>query len=537
YGDTLWLTADSTAFLYEWNTDDGSVAGVAITQPGSYFAWVENALGCGLSSDTVEISFSTPPVSPTVSDTVVCPGSSLYLFANSTENISWFNDSLLLIGTGDSILISGLYATTQWYVQATDSFGCPSIFDTVLIDMGNLVLGPVAGNLMYCVNEDIALYTNSSGYAIEWTFNNNSVSQSDSLYIPSADTTHSGWYVVTLYSGSCSSAGDSVYVGVSPHPQGAFITGDTAYCENDSIALMVTPNANYSFTWNYPGGNFTGDTLILAPANISNSGIYSLFVTNNSCTDTITCSVTVNLSPVSAISGVRFVCEGDSLVLQNVNPGAGTFTWSGPDGQNLGSAYNLIISAVDSTWEGYYYLTSVTTQQCSTTDSFFVDVFDLPFFELGNDTIICAGSSFTLTGPPNYYYYQWSNGSNSQTTQVTDSGYISLTVVAPGGCHYSDSLFVEDIECTSPLANVFTPNGDGTNDFWMVQAEGIKDFHCTIYNRWGILMREWSNNPESWDGTNMQGEPVAEDVYYYVIEFTNYFSNREQYHGFVHLIR
>ncbi len=66
------------------------------------------------------------------------------------------------------------------------------------------------------------------------------------------------------------------------------------------------------------------------------------------------------------------------------------------------------------------------------------------------------------------------------------------------------------------VPNVFTPNGDGVNDEFRVAYRSLKEFHCWIYNRWGMLIYEWTDPAKGWDGT-INGRPAAEGAYYYVI--------------------
>lgn len=67
------------------------------------------------------------------------------------------------------------------------------------------------------------------------------------------------------------------------------------------------------------------------------------------------------------------------------------------------------------------------------------------------------------------------------------------------------------------LPNVFTPNGDGTNDFFIpFPYRNIKDVTVKIYDRWGVLLFE-SNDPAiNWDGRDMNTRKLCTDgVYYY----------------------
>lgn len=66
------------------------------------------------------------------------------------------------------------------------------------------------------------------------------------------------------------------------------------------------------------------------------------------------------------------------------------------------------------------------------------------------------------------------------------------------------------------LPNVFTPNEDGQNDrFIPFPYRFIDRIQLQVYNRWGSLVFETSNPDIDWDGTNLQGQNLAEGTYFY----------------------
>ncbi|MDW8159627.1 MAG: gliding motility-associated C-terminal domain-containing protein [Bacteroidia bacterium] len=95
-------------------------------------------------------------------------------------------------------------------------------------------------------------------------------------------------------------------------------------------------------------------------------------------------------------------------------------------------------------------------------------------------------------------------------------------------CGYDSSLCTQvDSTCTSlnlklddcrlSFINVFTPNRDGINDFFLpIEMQGIEKYELRIYNRWGQCVFVGENG--QWDGT-YQGEEVEEGVYFYVVRF------------------
>jgi len=67
------------------------------------------------------------------------------------------------------------------------------------------------------------------------------------------------------------------------------------------------------------------------------------------------------------------------------------------------------------------------------------------------------------------------------------------------------------------VPNVFSPNGDGQNDEFIIKNQTLRDFHCTIFNRWGIIIYEWTDPAKGWDGKMKSGAEAISGVYYYII--------------------
>ncbi|WP_321342853.1 gliding motility-associated C-terminal domain-containing protein [uncultured Draconibacterium sp.] len=123
--------------------------------------------------------------------------------------------------------------------------------------------------------------------------------------------------------------------------------------------------------------------------------------------------------------------------------------------------------------------------------------------------------------------------------------------------HLSDSLtcvdtaYLEDyIEVdTSFIAvpNVFTPNGDGTNDEFVVQFWSMQSIEISIFNRWGKRVHYWesgdvrgfegSYTESVWDGRIMGGRYASPGVYYYDVTGRGRDGEKRKKHGFVHLFR
>ena len=69
---------------------------------------------------------------------------------------------------------------------------------------------------------------------------------------------------------------------------------------------------------------------------------------------------------------------------------------------------------------------------------------------------------------------------------------------------------------------LFSPNGDGVNDFWLwtntLKYDGCK---LIIYNRFGKAVYETTSYDNSWDGRSNTGQPLEEEAYYYIVRCEN----------------
>ncbi len=90
------------------------------------------------------------------------------------------------------------------------------------------------------------------------------------------------------------------------------------------------------------------------------------------------------------------------------------------------------------------------------------------------------------------------------------------------------------------LPNVFTPNGDNTNDFFIpFPYRYIKDVEVRIYDRWGVLVFQTTDPNIRWDGRDMNTRKLCTDGVYYYTAVVNEIRLEgvipRELKGFVHL--
>jgi gliding motility-associated-like protein len=68
----------------------------------------------------------------------------------------------------------------------------------------------------------------------------------------------------------------------------------------------------------------------------------------------------------------------------------------------------------------------------------------------------------------------------------------------------------------------FTPNGDGFNDYWRIEnLKLVSKAKLRIFDRFGKLLKELSEESAGWDGIYL-GKQLPADDYWFRIEFDQF---------------
>ena len=122
-------------------------------------------------------------------------------------------------------------------------------------------------------------------------------------------------------------------------------------------------------------------------------------------------------------------------------------------------------------------------------------------------------------------------------------GTYSVIVTDSNGCSASTSeqvIIVNELDgcVVIEMPNVFTPNGDNTNDiFHPVKILSIVKFEIVILNLWGNVMNEGNDFLQGWDGTTPQGNEAVDGVYFWKLNYVDAYDKTGTMHGNVTLIR
>lgn len=332
----------------------------------------------------------------------------------------------------------------------------------------------------------------------------------------------------------------------------------TVQCLTTTVDAAVTNIEGsiepYTFSWT-PNGEDT-PTITMSPGTNTQEVITYIVTVTDFCGHAITDTVNLIVNQTLEIN------PNSGPTLCGLQTGFVTFPVTGQTGT---VEYQLTGSGISGTLtqgqqnnlpSGWYYVT-VTDAVCSAQDSVFIDALEGPTANITADPI-ANFSPFTTTFTNNSenadsYFWDFGNGETLETTStesqtITYEGEgpldinVCLIAIQPG-CEDTACVVVTILEFIPPpvfaIPNVFTPNNDGSNDFWSFYNLDFVDFiELTILNRWGNVVFEQTSEDPVWDGKLPNGNDAAEGVYFY-----KYFlQGRDQItthegHGFLQLIR
>ncbi|MBK6291509.1 MAG: T9SS type A sorting domain-containing protein [Ignavibacteria bacterium] len=229
----------------------------------------------------------------------------------------------------------------------------------------------------------------------------------------------------------CSATG-SLSVTINPLPN-PVISGPRSACQN-SLQNYSTPGIpGNTYSWAVSGGNIirAGQGTPNVTVEWTLPGAATLTVTEVNgflCTVLNTINVTVNALPnaVLTASGQTTFCQGGDVTL-SAPIGFSSYIW------NTGETARSIVVRTT----GKYWCTVTDENGCSnSSDTIQVNVFPstLPIIAINAPTTFCEGGSVTLTAPSGFNAYLWSNGAQTQSIVVTQSGSYTVTVADNNGC-------------------------------------------------------------------------------------------------------
>jgi len=548
--DTILLKGNVGNLLnYYWFPNEEIDAEIEVSQGGLYILQVEDEFGC-FSKDSIFLVQNLSPAAPSGVDSILaCSADTVEIDLGEDYHVFWISgDSLLQQYASSNFLYVYESSHSGLFIANYDSTnGCYSTKTPVPIEVKPFYALETILDTSIC--EGQALQFSFSPHLAEalsfmW-INPMNISILDSLLVfEEIILTDQGSYQLIANGNEnfCGSDTVSFQIDVSPIPQANYTTSAAYICTDLIWEAYLSNDSTYNAKWQYAGINSFGDTLSLSLNNTSNNPLLVVLelTSNNGCVSLDSLEFPVYLTPnVPILSTQDPVCENDSIfVFVDL---AGTSTSQFNFNSNLPFTYvnNYLVhypALADST----IFISAYANSNFCFSDTAFtsINVGKLPIFTFPDTIIFCLPDILTIESPEEFMFYAWSDGSNNDFLNVDSSGIYSLTVTDFNGCQAIDSVYAFGDYCDAePSPNVFTPNGDGYNDNFIIKAHGMTIISLIIFNRWGTLLAEITDIEKGWNGRNRFGEDMPSGTYFYVANAKYINNSFQELKGTVQLIR
>lgn len=384
-----------------------------------------------------------------------------------------------------------------------------------------------------CVPFNVDFVNNSIG-GVDYIWDFGDGSPQSTLFEPSHLYTVPGTYNVSLVaidSNSCNIA-DTSYLVINVLNDSVYANFDFSSVQNcDSLTATFT-NTSISFPtttylWDFGDGTTSTDTAPVHEYYEPGSYTITLTITDpNSCNGLDTMQYTVNYL-YEFNTGFTPIVQGcipiDAEFISNED-NADEFYWDFGDG-TTGTGTD-VIHTFDSAG---IYIVSLISTSCGLADtqSIAVEVDDIPvaFFDQDPEYVIMNTLAQFTNESQHAVTYFWEFGDGGTSTDKdpqhlfgnTGDYNVCLTATNTNGCPdmYCRTVSSE-ASGVADIPTAFTPNGDGNNDILYVKGFGISTMDLRIFNRWGELVFESTDQKKGWDGT-YHTRPQEMEVYVYTL--------------------
>ena len=315
------------------------------------------------------------------------------------------------------------------------------------------------------------------------------------------------------------------------------VTNDTVLCDPTPVTLIANSNgtATEFFWYDDPGltnqinaGGMDSTTTVTPTTTTT----YYVSATNGwGLCDKIDSVTVFTADGAMDVDVPDSICVGDTTLLMahNLLPSETmTFDWYPNTNIVWEGDSTALVNPPSSQW---FYVTGTTGAGCVFTDSVWVNVNWIDpnsVYATATPDSIPVGGTTTLEAYPNNpgWIYTWEPGlllvpfvgQTVQTVPLDYSQPFEVTIQG-GGCEVKGQVFVTVLEFVCGdiyifIPSAFTPNGDGENDILFVRGEFLLELELKIFDRWGELVFETTDQSVGWDGT-FKGKPLDPDVYVY----------------------
>ncbi|WP_233900306.1 T9SS type B sorting domain-containing protein [Tenacibaculum piscium] len=280
-----------------------------------------------------------------------------------------------------------------------------------------------------------------------------------------------------------------------------------------------------------------------ASEGIKAGGVYLISVRgkDKGCSSVALPSVIKTVQPIDLQLTVDFeyTCESGNIIkaiVDDLYKDAVSFTLFNESG--IAIATNTTGEFIDvEAGDGYSVTATNTASGCSESSTDVFDIQDIRALEMTIDDTeknkIIANVDFGLP-PYNFTLDGIDYGTDNEFTLLQTKDY-EIKVTDARGCEVTLTVTGEYITIT--VLNLFTPDGDGINDFWYpLEVEGYHKIKVYIYDRYARKIANYQGQNQGWDGT-YDGKPLPAGDYWYTIYYSELSGEQKKIMGHFTLYR
>jgi len=264
------------------------------------------------------------PLTPiTSADSNYCPGTQVQnIFASgSGGNLNWYNssnlDSASFIQSGDTLIPSTTAGASSYFVTETDSFGCISLPDMVIVGLFGYPNANAGGNTYICDGSSKTIIA-SGGVSYVWSNGSQTASNNIAPNIPTN-------YSVTVTDINGCVAADTILVTIDTLPN-VNLQGIPSFCANDGLYSLTE---GFPSNGVYSGQNVSNGNFFPSNAGFGSDSIFYRFTNNRGCSNSDFQVVNIDSIPNVTFASLPNTCaNGAPFSLTGGLPAGGFY--SGP---------------------------------------------------------------------------------------------------------------------------------------------------------------------------------------------------------------
>jgi len=505
------------SLTYSWSnfvsgqTNAGLVA-------GTYIVTVTDANACS-NTQSVSVNNSPAPVIAGFTLTSVkCNGANTgtaVVSASGTSALTYNWSAAGASGQTANNLTAGTYTVT-----VTDASGCQQISVTTIVQPTAIAITNINSTTASCNKNDGTATAAASGGAGALTYSWSNLASG------STDTgMAAGNYTLTVTDANGCAITNTVTINSINGPTAATAISGSIKCNGQTGSITATASngtAPYTYSWS-TGATSVTTGLTSQISNLVSATYIVTIIDKNGCASTSSIDLTQPATLTVTAVGQPSSCGGNNGIATAVAGGgsiAYTYSWSN----------DSLKAGITNLNPATYTVTVTDANGCSqTTTVAIAGSVGVVASIASSQTTIVEGNSTILIGGGGTSYSWTPSGSlscgNCATPTATPGSTTTYTLYITDGSNCTDSANITITvkkACSGTdgdiyIANIFSPNNDGKNDVLNIEGNAITNIYWAIYDRWGNLLFETSDQAQGWDGTK-NGNPMEAGTYVYYLK-------------------